>query len=91
MATIEFSREHALGLKKARAAAQRVAEEMEREFGMTSEWDGDVLLFRGSGVDGELAVSRTHVELRAKLGFLLSAFRGRIEEQLHRNFDEYFG
>jgi hypothetical protein len=29
--------------------------------------------------------------LTAELGFLLSAFKGRIEEQIHRNFDEYFG
>jgi putative polyhydroxyalkanoate system protein len=91
MSTIELKRDHALGLKKARVAAQRVADEMEREFGMTSEWDGNVLRFTRTGVTGELVVTKSHVELSAKLGFLLSAFRGRIEEQIHRNFDEYFG
>jgi putative polyhydroxyalkanoate system protein len=90
MATIELKRDHTLGMKKARAAAQRVADEMEREFGMTSEWDGDVLRFERTGVHGELVVGRNHVELHAKLGFLLSAFKGRIEETIHRNFDEYF-
>ena len=91
MSTIELKRDHALGLKKAKVAAQRVADEMEREFGMTSEWDGNVLRFTRTGVTGELVVTKSHVELSAKLGFLLSAFRGRIEEQIHRNFDEYFG
>ena len=91
MSTIELKRDHALGLKKARVAAQRVADEMEREFGMTSEWEGNVLRFTRTGVTGELVVTKSHVELSAKLGFLLSAFRGRIEEQIHRNFDEYFG
>ena len=91
MSTIEFKREHALGLKKAKAAAQRVADEMEREFGMAYEWDGHVLRFSRTGVSGEMVVGKDHVELNAKLGFLLSAFKGRIEETLHRNFDEYFG
>jgi putative polyhydroxyalkanoate system protein len=90
MSHIDFSRDHCLGLKKARAAAQRVADEMEREFGITSEWEGNTLRFSRTGVSGELTVGKSHVELHAKLGFLLSAFRGRIEEQLHRNFDEYF-
>lgn len=91
MSTIDLKRDHALGMKKARAAAQRVADEMAREFGMTCEWDGNVLRFERSGVSGELVVQKGHVELHAKLGFLLSAFKGRIEEQVHRNFDEYFG
>ena len=91
MSTIELKRDHALGMKKARVAAQRVADEMEREFGMTSTWEGNVLKFERSGVNGELVVEKGHVELHAKLGFLLSAFRGRIEETIHRNFDEYFG
>jgi putative polyhydroxyalkanoate system protein len=91
MATIELKRDHALGLRKAKAAAQRVADEMEREFGMTSTWEGNVLRFERTGVHGELVVGKTHVELHAKLGFLLSAFSGRIEQTIHRNFDEYFG
>jgi putative polyhydroxyalkanoate system protein len=91
MATIELKRDHTLGLKKARQAAQRVADEMQREFGMDCEWDGNVLRFSRTGVTGELVVDRGHVELHAKLGFLLTAFKGRIEETIHRNFDEYFG
>lgn len=91
MSTIDLKRDHALGLKKAKAAAQRVADEMEREFGMSSQWDGNVLRFERSGVQGELVVAKDRVEVHAKLGFLLAAFKGRIEDTIHRNFDEYFG
>jgi putative polyhydroxyalkanoate system protein len=91
MSMIELKRDHALGLKKAKAAAQRVADEMEREFGMDCEWDGNVLRFKRTGVAGEMVVGRSHVAVSAKLGFLLAAFRGRIEETIHRNFDDYFG
>lgn len=91
MSKIEFKRDHALGMRKAKAAAQRIADEMERDFGMTSEWQGNVLRFNRTGVDGELVVQKNHVEVHAKLGFLLAAFKTRIEDQLHRNFDDYFG
>jgi putative polyhydroxyalkanoate system protein len=91
MSTIELRRDHRLGMRKAKVAAQRVAAEMEREFGMSSEWHGNTLRFTRTGVTGELKVAKDHIELHAKLGFLLAAFRGRIEDQLHRNFDEYFG
>jgi|APFre7841882724_1041349.scaffolds.fasta_scaffold118370_2 putative polyhydroxyalkanoate system protein len=91
MSTIELKRDHALGLRKARTAAQRVADEMAQEFGMTSKWHGNVLKFERTGVHGELKVGKDHVELHAKLGFLLAAFKHRIEDHVHRNFDEYFG
>ena len=91
MSTIEFKRDHALGMEEARVAAERIATELERDFGMTCEWDGNVLRFGRVGVSGELVVEPEHVELHAKLGFLLATFKPRIEEQLHRNFDAYFG
>lgn len=90
MARIHLQREHTLGLKKAKAAAQKVADEMSREFGMTCEWEGNTLYFERTGVTGELCVSKSQIEMTAELGFLLSAFKARIEEQVHRNFDAYF-
>jgi len=90
MARIHLQREHTLGLKKAKAAAQKVADEMSREFGMTCEWEGNTLHFERTGVSGELCVSKSGIEMTAELGFLLSAFKARIEEQVHRNFDTYF-
>jgi putative polyhydroxyalkanoate system protein len=90
MSTIELRRDHALGLRRAKAAAQKVADEMQRDFGMDCEWHGNVLRFTRSGVQGELKVTRNRVELHARLGLLLAAFRNRIEAQIHRNFDDYF-
>jgi hypothetical protein len=31
------------------------------------------------------------VQMNAKLGFLLAAFKPKIEAQIEKNFDEYFG
>ncbi len=90
MADIHLRRAHKVGLKKARAAAQKVAEEMDDVFSMKSEWDGNTLRFSRSGVSGELRVAKDEVVLEAKLGLLLSALKPKIEEQINRNFDKYF-
>jgi len=90
MSEIHLQRKHALGLKKAREAAQKVADDMAESFDIESEWDGNALRFSRSGVSGSLTVSKDRVVLDATLGLLLSAFRPRIEERLQKDFDRYF-
>ncbi len=90
MSDIKISRKHRLGIKKARVAAQKVANDLSSAYGMTSEWEGDVLKFHRSGVNGALTVSKDAVHVDAKLGLLLSAFKSKIEEHINDNFDRYF-
>jgi putative polyhydroxyalkanoate system protein len=90
MADLKVVRKHTIGLKKAKVAAQKVADDLAQEYGMDSAWEGDVLRFTRSGVDGQLTVTKDQVVLDAKLGFVLSAFRHRIEEHVNENFDRYF-
>jgi putative polyhydroxyalkanoate system protein len=91
VAAIHLERKHRLGLKKARAAAQRVADDMAQSFEMASEWEGNALRFERAGVSGSLTVSRDHVVLDAQLNGLVRLFRASIEERLHADFDRYFG
>jgi putative polyhydroxyalkanoate system protein len=91
MAEIRMEREHSIGLKKAKAAAQKVADELADVFDMESEWEGNVLHFTRAGVSGQLAVTKDSVSLHAKLGLLLSALKPKIEHQIQKNFDKYFG
>jgi Putative polyhydroxyalkanoic acid system protein (PHA_gran_rgn) len=37
-----------------------------------------------------MTVSKNSVEVNAKLGFLLAAFKPKIEAQISKNFDKYF-
>ncbi|RPH66746.1 MAG: polyhydroxyalkanoic acid system protein [Burkholderiales bacterium] len=90
MSEIHLHRKHKLGLRKAREAAQKVADDMAGTFDMDSEWHGNSLHFSRSGVTGLLKVSKDRVVLDAKLGFLLAAFKPRIEERLEKEFDRYF-
>lgn len=90
MSEIHIRRPHTIGVKKAKVAAQKVADDLAQEFGVESTWDGDVLRFAHKGVEGALSVTKDEVVLNAKLGFLLSAFKSRIEAHVNDNFDRYF-
>ncbi len=90
MSQISIRRKHAIGLEGAKVAAQKVADDLGQRYGMSSRWVGDVLSFSRSGVDGTLRVTKTEVQLDAKLGFMLSAFRHAIEAHVNEGFDRYF-
>lgn len=91
MATISIHQKHKLSHKKAKAAAQKVADQMAEEYDLLSEWDGDVLIFKRSGVTGSLVVYETEARLEMTLGFLLSAFTTTIEEHVAKNMKKVFG
>ena len=48
----------------------------------------DEVCFTRSGVNGTLHVTKDRFELDAKLGFLLGAFKDRIEGEIVKNLDE---
>jgi putative polyhydroxyalkanoate system protein len=91
MADIHLRREHTLGITGARALAKRWAEQAENEFDMRCTRlagdTGDEVQFTRSGVSGTLRVGADHFELEAQLGFLLSAFKERIEGEIVKNLD----
>jgi putative polyhydroxyalkanoate system protein len=91
MFELQLKRKHRLGLKKGKAAAQQVADELEREFAVRYEWDGPTLHFTRAGVAGALVVTRDTVEMHARLASQLQAFRPRIEMRVQDCFDRYFG
>ncbi len=95
MPDIQIEREHALGLAEARKVAIEWAQQAETKFDMecsyaeSEEGEGsDLLTFSRSGVSGTLAVTGERFELNAKLGFLLGAFKERIEAEISKNLDE---
>ena len=91
MSDIQIRRKHTLSAKAARTAAEKIASQLEEEFDLAYEWDDNVLVFKRSGVSGELVVEKKEVHIRVRLGFLLMAIRPRIEAEIHRFFDENFG
>lgn len=91
MADIHIEREHSLGLAGARKLAWQWAEQAENEFDMSCTYEegdtGDAVQFTRSGVSGSLQVSASRFVLDARLGFLLGAFKERIEAEIVKNLD----
>jgi putative polyhydroxyalkanoate system protein len=90
VADIDLKREHDLGLPAARKAADRMAEDLGRKFGLVGSWTGNTLHFDRPGVAGTLALTDKHLHLAVKLGFLLKAMRGPIERAVHEELDTLF-
>ncbi len=91
MADLHILRQHALGLPAARKIAAQWAEQAQEEFGMACTYAQgptvDEVSFIRSGVHGRLLVTSEQFELTAKLGFLLGAFKARIEGEIVKNLD----
>jgi len=91
MAKLHILRQHVLGLPAARKIAYQWAEQVEQEFSMECTYEEgkteDLVQFKRSGVSGTLRVSKDEFHLDATLGFLLGAFKDRIEGEIVKNLD----
>ena len=91
MADINITRQHGMTLAAARKAAFKWAEQAETKFGMECTYEEgvaqDECSFTRSGVTGTLRVDKDTFELHAKLGFLLGAFKDKIEGEIVKNLD----
>lgn len=91
MPDIHLHRPHHLGLPAARKIALTWAHKVEEKFDMECTYEEgetqDTLHFSRPGVKGTLQVQPDRFELAAELGFLFSAFKGRIEAELGEQFD----
>jgi len=89
---IHIEREHSLGLPRARELAFKWAEAAESRLGMACTYEegktSDLVSFTRSGANGELRVTKDRFELHARLGFLMGAFKDRIETEIERNLDD---
>jgi putative polyhydroxyalkanoate system protein len=91
MADIHIHRKHTLGLAKAREMAFKWAEDVEDKLDMACTYEEgkaeDCVSFTRSGVNGTLVVTKDGFELKAKLGFLVGAFKDKIEAEISKNLD----
>jgi putative polyhydroxyalkanoate system protein len=92
VADIYILRNHRLGMVEARKVAYRWAEQAEKGLQMECTYEEgaahDEVCFSRAGASGTLEVTHNKFELNAKLGFLLGAFKGRIESEIVKNLDE---
>jgi putative polyhydroxyalkanoate system protein len=91
MADIHIEREHRMDLADARKTAALWVQQAEEKFDMRCTYvdglESDQVSFTRSGVSGTLTVSPEKFEIEARLGFLLGAFKDRIESEIQKNLD----
>jgi putative polyhydroxyalkanoate system protein len=90
MADINIVQEHHLAPEQAREAAQQVADKLAEQFELACRWDGDVLRFERSGVNGSLTLQPHQAHLQIALGFLFSAFSSQIEAKVSEKMRKVF-
>ncbi len=91
MAYIDIRRNHRLSHGQAREAAEEIARQLNEEFSLLYEWDGNTLYFERSGINGQLEIEEEQVVVTARLGLLLTPLRGHFENEIQRYLDELFG
>ena len=91
MPDIHIHRDHHLGFKEARKIAVAWAQKAEAKFDMDCTYEQgdtqDTLVFSRTGVKGSLLVDAHQFDMKAQLGFLLGAFKDRIESEIGNQLD----
>jgi len=87
MSEISIKRAHHSTTADAKKMADKIAAKLEKDYQLKSSWAGDVLNFTRSGVNGTLAVTAKELKIDVKLGFLMSAFKGPIQDAVEKNLD----
>ena len=85
---MRIRRSHNLGLEEARNRADRIADDLKKQYSVRSNWEGDALHVEGNGISGQLLVDEQHIELQVKLGFALKLMEGPIRSVIERTIDE---
>lgn len=91
MSAIAIAKKHSLSHKKAKDAAEKVADDLNARFDLEYRWKGDNIEFRRPGLSGCLHVGKDSVRLDCELGFMLSLLKPAIETEVHKQFTKYFG
>lgn len=91
MPKIDIHRPHQLSIAEARTVVDQVAAKLRAKMSMDTRWEGDVLQFSRSGVDGTIAVAQDAIRVKAQLGLMLAPLKGMVEQEIRRKLDEHFG
>ena len=90
MSDINITQPHNLSPDAARAAAQRVADKLAGDYGLQCRWDGDVLRFDRTGVEGALTLGARDAAVHIKLGFMMGAFGPTIQQKVTDSMRKVF-
>jgi putative polyhydroxyalkanoate system protein len=91
MARMSIARKHHLSHKKAKEAAQKVADDLKKRFELNYAWRGNEIEFDRPGLSGTMHIGKDEVRLDCELGMLLSLLRPKLESEIDKEFERRFG
>lgn len=90
MAEISIVQQHNLSPDAARSAAEEVANKIAEEYGLTCQWEGDVLRFGRDGVEGALTLAAQQASMKINLGLFMGVFapaiQTKVADKMRRTF-----
>lgn len=89
MAGFKISKPCTMPREDVREAAEKLAVQLERDFGVRSRWQGDTVYINGAGVDGCLCIEENQLDVSVKLGLMASMFEAPLRKEVQRYLDEY--
>jgi putative polyhydroxyalkanoate system protein len=87
MANIHIKRKHNLTREEARKRVDEIAKALKKEFDADYTWQGDALQFKRSGATGFIKLDEESIELKIKLGMMLTPVKGKIESAIRDKLD----
>ncbi len=89
MADISIQKNHSLDVNTLKERLQKVSAELEKKFGLKTDWSGNSCRLSGTGLkSAEVSFDAATVSIEITLGMLGKALKPTIEKQIHAEFDK---
>lgn len=90
MSGIDIHAVHSMSSEDAQNAADQLAQDLAEKFDIEYGWDEDTIYFERAGVNGSIKVDGKQIHILAELGFMLSFFKDKFENEIRRYLRDHF-
>lgn len=88
MRTIKLSKPYTMPRTELEEVLNKVTEGLEKKFQIVNDWQGDVINFKRTGLNGSLLIKESELELNIKLGLLAASFSGVVKNNIVKYMEE---
>jgi putative polyhydroxyalkanoate system protein len=90
MSRIYIQRDHELDNRTLRERAERLARQLQDEFGGDYRWEGNTVHYNYSGgIDARLTLQDDDILVDVKLGVLMLLLKNRLQQEIERYLDKH--
>ena len=82
MSTINNNYPYSQSVDKVRESLVELAQQLQRDYKLKSQWQGNTIQFQRRGVSGSITIGEEKLNGQIKLGLLLTPFEGKIRKQI---------